>query len=290
VAGSRDLTTLATVKAYLGITDSNSDTLLTRLITSCSTALVDEMSREVIRQSYTETIDGDDERIRRTMTRMTRTVEDQALTFSIELLHTPVIGDPTITIDGAAVTKRPDLNSDGWVLLEYERIEIVGSLGLIFTTGVANVVISYEAGEFIPPTAGSWGGPEAATVPGTPYQVTAGQPFGRFLSSVSVTRQSDGTALTKVASGPTAGQYSVDANGLYTFAAADTGLAVYLSYAYVPSDIEDCAVEMVAFKFRKRDRLDQTSANIGGQSVNFSREAWPITVQQTIDRWRVPPL
>ena len=42
-----------------------------------------------------------------------------------------------------------------------------------------------------------------------------------------------GVQLTQVASGPTTGQYSVNtATGVYTFAAADTGLSVYFNYTY----------------------------------------------------------
>jgi hypothetical protein len=44
-------------------------------------------------------------------------------------------------------------------------------------------------------------------------------------------RHADGTALTRVASAPTTGQYSVAA-GVYTFAAADTGVTVYIDYQY----------------------------------------------------------
>ena len=40
--------------------------------------------------------------------------------------------------------------------------------------------------------------------------------------------------MTRVASGPTTGQYSVSA-GVYTFAAADTGLTVYINYRYTVS-------------------------------------------------------
>src|SRR5206468_4103719 len=40
-----------------------------------------------------------------------------------------------------------------------------------------------------------------------------------------------GVAMQRVASAPTTGQYSVAA-GVYTFAAADVGLTVYISFAY----------------------------------------------------------
>ena len=71
---------------------------------------------------------------------------------------------------------------------------------------------------------------ESHAIPGTPYQVTATN-SGTFVADMGVTYVATGVQLTQVASGPTTGQYSVAA-GVYTFAAADTGLSVYLNYTY----------------------------------------------------------
>lgn len=71
----------------------------------------------------------------------------------------------------------------------------------------------------------------AATVPATPYQVTPTLPgSGTWLSDLGVTTAA-GVPLTRVASGPATGQYSVSA-GVYTFAAADTGVAMLISLLY----------------------------------------------------------
>jgi hypothetical protein len=71
----------------------------------------------------------------------------------------------------------------------------------------------------------------AATVPSTPYQVTPTIPgSGTWLSDLGVATAA-GVPLTRVASGPTTGQYSVSA-GVYTFAAADTGVAMLISLEY----------------------------------------------------------
>lgn len=51
---------------------------------------------------------------------------------------------------------------------------------------------------------------------------------------LGVKYQSTGLPFTRVASGPTVGQYSVSA-GVYTFAAADEGVAVWISYEYTQS-------------------------------------------------------
>lgn len=83
---------------------------------------------------------------------------------------------------------------------------------------------------------------EAATIPATPFQVTVSQ-AARFVNDsrgdegvIFASGANAGKPLTKVASSPTTGQYSVNtATGIYTFAAADTGLAVIISYLWTPA-------------------------------------------------------
>ena len=74
---------------------------------------------------------------------------------------------------------------------------------------------------------------EADTIPAaTPFTVTVAN-AAKFVADFGVAYASSGVQLTPVASGPTTGQYSVDvATGVYTFAAADTGLGVLISYTY----------------------------------------------------------
>ncbi|MFW2396607.1 hypothetical protein ACN4GL_00395 [Burkholderia pseudomallei] len=75
---------------------------------------------------------------------------------------------------------------------------------------------------------------EAGTIPGTgPYTVTVANSAG-WVTDLGVKYAATGLPLTRVASAPATGQYSVAA-GVYTFAAADTGLAVAISYTYTPT-------------------------------------------------------
>lgn len=71
---------------------------------------------------------------------------------------------------------------------------------------------------------------EAGTIPGTPYQVTVSN-SATWSQDQGVVFTLTGLPLTRVASGPAIGQYSVAA-GVYTFAAADTTKAVLISYNY----------------------------------------------------------
>lgn len=70
-----------------------------------------------------------------------------------------------------------------------------------------------------------------SVVPGTPFAVTPVIPnSGTWAYDLGV-RDANGVPMTRVASAPTTGQYSVAA-GVYTFAAADTAKQVFISYQY----------------------------------------------------------
>lgn len=72
---------------------------------------------------------------------------------------------------------------------------------------------------------------EAGLVPTTPFQVTVAN-AANFVGDLGVRKATDGSQLVKVASAPATGQYSVSAVGVYTFAAADTGMSVLISYTH----------------------------------------------------------
>lgn len=74
---------------------------------------------------------------------------------------------------------------------------------------------------------------EAGAVPTTPFQITVTN-SATFFEDLGVKNATTGLDLEKVASSPATGQYSVSA-GVYTFAAADTGMAVLIAYAFTPA-------------------------------------------------------
>lgn len=68
-------------------------------------------------------------------------------------------------------------------------------------------------------------------IPSTPFTITPTVPSsGTWAQDLGV-RRADGTLMTRVASAPATGQYSVAA-GVYTFAAADTTVIVFIDYQY----------------------------------------------------------
>jgi len=73
--------------------------------------------------------------------------------------------------------------------------------------------------------------PSAHTI--TPTQVKAGQTFDSNLGVLLVASDGSTTTMTRVSGVPTTGQYSlVEATGVFTFAAADVGKTVLISYLY----------------------------------------------------------
>lgn len=73
----------------------------------------------------------------------------------------------------------------------------------------------------------------SAVIPATPFKVTVAPPnSGAFVADLGVMLSATGVQMQRVASAPTTGQYSVTTGGEYTFAAADTGKTVAISYEY----------------------------------------------------------
>jgi hypothetical protein len=73
---------------------------------------------------------------------------------------------------------------------------------------------------------------EAGTVPSmSTYTVTVAN-AANFVADLGVRYASTGEPLALVASGPTTGQYSVSGSGVYTFAAAQAGIAMLFDYIY----------------------------------------------------------
>jgi hypothetical protein len=99
-----------------------------------------------------------------------------------------------------------------------------------------------------------------------------------------------GTAATKVTGTPTAGQYAVSTavgvEGLYTFAAANAGASVVLSYVVTPEDLELAVLEHVAIRYGRRGNAGQGAGSASGESVSYSDASDWRSILDTIDRYR----
>lgn len=159
---------------------------------------------------------------------------------------------PTFDSSGAAVANGTPVQfgdmQDGSIDMSFEEKLLYGSRKFPIAVGQGKGKISgkVKVARFNGPMFGSLflGNPGlpgiravvsdfAASIPTTPFQITVTPPStGTFTQDLGVMNVATGRPFTKVASAPAAGQYSVTAGGVYTFASADTGLAVLLNYEY----------------------------------------------------------
>jgi hypothetical protein len=247
---AENLTSLANAKAWLGLTTDATDPMIIRLIAGSSRAILGKINRpSVISRTYTEKYSGTGNQ-------------------RFMLRNWPVTAVQSLSIDGVAAVActTPPLGAgfqfDAWDGYCPGGMSMIGINSSFFTRGFQNVLVTYTAGYLI--------ANEAAVIPATPFQVTALAPQGIFAADVGVTKA--GAAMTAVATSPATGQYSVSAAGVYTFAAADTGSAVLISYSFIPADLEMACFELVGEAYRYRDHIGQASKSLGGQeTVSYTR-------------------
>ncbi len=257
-ANQNDLTTLATLKSYLS-PGSSDDTLLQRLLTSASVAIENYLNRAIISKTISDVFDGTGGRV-------------------MVMPESPVTAVASVTINGNVIPAG-SVTTAGF----YSTANAIILNGYSFCKGNGNVAITYTAGYKV--------SGEAATIPATPYQVAAAQPNGSWVGDGGVTFATSGIALTKVTGTPTTGQYAVSLNGLYTFAAADTGLGVLITYNYCPYDLEQFCIGTVQYWLNDRQRGGETSRSMGGQTISYSQKDMPAWVQTGLNQLkRVTPV
>lgn len=225
-----DLATLAGIKGWLGIapTDISRDVQMSRLITQVSRVILSAINRSsILPKVFTETRDGHGGD-------------------AILLANYPALSVSTLTVDGVERTASSSLTSGagqlGYVLETSSDVAPPGAMqqlflrGFVFSRGRQNVIITYTAGYQLT---------ELATIPAlTPYQLSAMAPYGEWMADGGV-KFANGTGLTAVPGAPSAGQYKADVGGNYTFAVADTGKTVSLTYGYAPADLAEICAELV---------------------------------------------
>lgn len=247
-----DLTTLANLRTWLQTPAASvaDDALLGRLITAASDFIntyTSNTSFDV--QSGVDVLDGSGSDF--LLLRRWPVLSVESLQFS------------GMTITAADTTTWPP--TSGFILEPppsvgaQQRLQIYG---YCFPRGRGLIRVSY--------TSGTVATDEPAVIPATPYQVTTD---AMWLSDRGV-KTSAGVAMTKVASNPVTGQYAVSATGLYTFAAADTGKTVLITYGKVPPTIEQCCIELAGERYKARGRIGVNSQSLAGkESITYFQRA-----------------
>jgi hypothetical protein len=120
-----DLTTLANVKSFMTITNTDDDALLQRLLTQVSGAVANYLNRNLLVQSYTERYDGND-------------------AHRLCLRQSPITDVASLLINGSSI---PESTDGGIVLPGYAFDGFYIYLnGYQFYRGVQNVIVTYTAG------------------------------------------------------------------------------------------------------------------------------------------------
>jgi len=269
-----DLAALADVKTWLSGSSgigSSDDALIARLITDVSGAITAYLGRpSLVPRAFVERFDGDGKA-------------------RLYLRRYPVLAVTSLVIDNRAVAAAaapaagaphtPGYLLEPWDGLPPGRPQPLDLYGAVYRAGRQNVVVGYNAGYAVTG--------ESASVPATPgpYTVTAAAPFGPWASDCGVAC-TNGTALTSVAGSPAAAQYNVAA-GVYTFAAADAGAGVLLTYGFIPAAINNACIEWVAERYRYRTRVGQSSQTVSGQMTSaYSLKDMPDFVRASLDPYR----
>lgn len=245
-----DLTTLARVKSWLGITNTNSDDLLQGLIGAASDFVLNEIQRDDLGyHSITEYYDGAGNNFM--VLRQWPVSQIDSIQFNGLSVTTAAIGNPRR--NGYLLDPPPQGGGQ-------QRLTLFGHF---FPQGRSNVTVSYHAGYLVQA--------EPQTIPSAgPYTLATKSPW---LDDQGVLYASSGTALVFVEDAPAVGQYAVDADGVYTFAMADAGQKVLLSYSYVPAGLEQATRELVGERYKIKDRIGIVSQGVGGrETVSYSQK------------------
>lgn len=176
-----DLTTLANVKGWLGVTATTDDALLTRLISAASDYVQTWLNRTIAVQPYTETRDGTGG-------------------YVLPLSNYPVSAVSSLTIDGVSIPAAANAQGSGYLFTQ-TKLVLVG--GYRFWRGLQNVVVSYTAG-----------------------------------------------------------------------------------YATTPNEIEQATIELIAMRYKERDRIGQVSKSIGGETITFSQKDFSDAIETTLSNYR----
>jgi hypothetical protein len=265
-----DLTTLAAVKAWLGLPAAAgpNDATLAALVTAASRAVYATLGRPgLLPQAYAETIDLETRRV--------------------TLRQWPVIQVNSVLWRGIVIPS--DANADpeastGYVLQPGDTAppggpQALDLFGAFFRPGRQSLAVSYRAGYAVQG--------EEQTVPASaPFQLAALAPYGPWASDLGVSYPATGVSLAPVSLAPGPGQCTVS-NGLYLFSAADAGQAVAISYGYVPQDIAQAATELAADRFRAAERIGLKSKSVGGQeTIAYDTSAIPAPILAMLQPYR----
>ena len=265
-----DLTTLANVKAWLGLptTPTLSDTTLATLVTAASRNIYAALCRPaLLPQTYTETFDLESDRV--------------------YLRNWPVLQVASVTLDGLALPPAGVTGYDpvlGYLVQLGDtappgRPQALDLFGRCYDRRRQRLIVGYQAGYAVES--------EGCIAPlASPFTLSVAAPFGPWVSDLGVVHAGSGALLTAVKAAPGAGQYSVAA-GVYRFNVGDAGAGLSISYGFVPQDLVQAATELAAERFRAADRIGLRTKSLGGQeTIAYDLSAMSASVDALISPYK----
>lgn len=298
-----DLTTLGNVRLWLSAqnyvqqnSSSQADitTILQQLISRWSNAILSELERAwILPKTYTnDAYDGNGG-------------NHQFLrNWPVTKVSQLSIGTTIIPAAPIQIGTQPVSPGYGWRLEEWDGVppggpQAVELVGTNYYPGKLNVQITYNAGYLVENEAQTIPAP---TAPATTSDVTVGQPYGIWAQDMGVT-YADGTALTYQSTDPTAaGQYTVippdqgsppaalSPPGVYRFftgSGGDSGADILISYGFIPSALEQIAIELVCERYLYRGRIGELSRTVAQQvTAKYDNSEFPKYAMPVLQRYR----
>ena len=270
-----DLCTVPQVLAFLPQGTETDAVTLGALITAASGAILSDIQRApVYAQTYTDVFDGYGGYETRKMLRKWPVLSVTSLVIYNNTLVPSTIQPATGGFGG------------GWVLEPWDgqlpgRPQLLDLRGMRYWAGTQNITATYVAGYQV--------SGEQQLIPATsPYVLSPLAPMGPWCRDGGVLYVG-GTALVPVAASPSAGQYVPPVFGAattqYTFSPADAGRAVATTYSFVPSPLNQAAIEVASEAYRYRQRVGLKSQAMPGPlstSYDLSRATAAV-------RWMTQP-
>jgi hypothetical protein len=101
-----------------------------------------------------------------------------------------------------------------------------------------------------------------------------------------------GVAIPPCASAASGAGYLFDDSSVYLVGYAFTRgfqnvtVAYTAGYAVTPPEIEQACIELVALRYKERDRIGHVSKSLAGETVSFTQKDMPADVQTVLDQYR----
>jgi len=108
------------------------------------------------------------------------------------------------------------------------------------------------------------------------------------VSSVTVNGQAISARQAPMGTGFTFDEYSVRLSGSMFDTGLDNVAVTYTAgLAEVPSSIDLACCEMVALRYKARDRLGVSSKSLAGESISFTTDDFPTEVKRVLDQFKM---